>query len=156
MDLSNIPRITPSLAGFFHQIEVLSGAIQINPAISCDLVRSRGDLAYSRAVFLLFFAVRAHSRFEILAGTILMLEHIAKQDADFHAVNSYCRRLKRRRCRIGPNLPINAESTGTVYLGIGALSNGTRCLFLPIGGRAVRRVGPGPRRSRGGGARPPP
>ena len=64
MDLSNIPRITPTLAGFFHQIEVLSGAIQINPAISFYLVRSRGDLAYSRAVFLFFFALRASARMD--------------------------------------------------------------------------------------------
>ena len=50
----------PRLADSFHQIDVLSGAIQINPAISFYLVRSRGDLAYSRAVFLFFFALRAH------------------------------------------------------------------------------------------------
>ena len=44
----------PGVDGFFHQIDVLSGAIQINPAISFYLVRSRDDLAYwSRFSFLL-------------------------------------------------------------------------------------------------------
>ena len=55
--------LIPGVDGFFHQIDVLSGAIQISPAISFYLVRSRGDLAYSRAVFLFFFALRAHRRF---------------------------------------------------------------------------------------------
>ena len=62
MVLSNIPRITPTLAGFFHQIEVLSGAIQINPAISFYLVRSRGDLAYSSDFSFLLRAARASRR----------------------------------------------------------------------------------------------
>ena len=41
----------PGLAGFFHQIDAPSGAIQINPAISFYLVRSRGDVAYSSPFF---------------------------------------------------------------------------------------------------------
>ena len=49
----------PGLADFFHQIDVLSGAIQINPAISFDLVRSRGDLAYSSRFSFLLRAARA-------------------------------------------------------------------------------------------------
>jgi hypothetical protein len=49
----------PRLADSFHQIDVLSGAIQINPAISFYLVRSRGDLAYSSRFSFLLRAARA-------------------------------------------------------------------------------------------------
>jgi len=50
-------------AGFFHQIDALSGAIQINPAISFYLVRSRGAISPIQIPF--FFsssalAPRAH------------------------------------------------------------------------------------------------
>ena len=52
-------REMPRLADSFHQIDVLSGAIQINPAISFYLVRSRGDLAYSSRFSFLLRAARA-------------------------------------------------------------------------------------------------